>query len=205
MKFILGKKLGMTEVFDEKGKVIPVTVIEVEPNVVVQVKTKEKDGYAAVQVGTGTKSVKKVAKQQKGHYKNLGSFRHLKEFKSTTVNDQELKVGDAIEVSIFVPGDVVKVSGLNKGKGFAGGMKRHGFSGMPASHGHKAVRRHIGSIGQRFPQHTLKGKKMAGRMGAERVTVRGLKVMNVDAELKLVALKGAVPGPRGGLLEIVTQ
>lgn len=202
-KFILGKKLDMTQVYGDNGAVIPVTVIEVLPNIVTQVKTMDKDGYQAVQVGTGTK--KKIAKPQKGHFKELGSFRYVKEFRATTMNDQELKVGDTLDLAAFVPGDKVKVTGISKGKGFAGGMKRHGFSGMPMGHGHKHVARHIGSIGQRFPQHTLKGKKMAGRMGSDQVTVRGLKVVHVDKENGLIALKGPVPGTKGGLLAIMSQ
>lgn len=202
-KFILGKKLDMTQVYGENGAVIPVTVVEVLPNIVTQVKTKDKDGYEAVQVGTGT--TKKLAKPQQGQFKDLGKFRHVREFRSLTMNDQELKVGDALDLSAFAVGDIVKVTGFTKGKGFAGGMKRHGFSGMPMGHGHKHVARHIGSIGQRFPQHTLKGKKMAGRMGNDKVTVSGLKVVHVDKENGMIALKGAVPGNKGGLLAIVAK
>ncbi|MBX4211315.1 MAG: 50S ribosomal protein L3 [Candidatus Yanofskybacteria bacterium] len=201
MKFILGKKLGMTQMVTEKGQIAPVTVVEVAPNVVTQVRTKEKDGYEAVQIGTG--STRKLSKAQKGHLKDLGNFRTLREFKATAISEEPLKVGDKIEATIFQPGDVVKVSGTSKGKGFAGGMKRHGFHGMPMGHGHKHVARHIGSIGQRFPQHTLKGKKMAGRMGADRITVRGLKVIEIDAEQGVMALKGSVPGNVGTVLEIV--
>ncbi|MDP2648161.1 MAG: 50S ribosomal protein L3 [Candidatus Yanofskybacteria bacterium] len=201
-KFILGTKLGMSQMADEKGNVMPVTVVEVAPNVIVQLRTMDKDGYEAVQIGTGNR--KKLSKAMKGHLKNLGNFRYLREFKTTTLNDQALKVGDKVDVSIFEPGEMVKISGVSKGKGFQGGMKRHGFHGMPNSHGHHHVKRHIGSIGQRFPQHTLKGKKMAGRMGADRITVRGLKIMKVDTENGLLAVRGAVPGNRGGLLDIVS-
>jgi len=198
MKFILGKKLGMTQVFEEDGKVVPVTVVEVEPNVVVQVRTKEQDGYEAVQVGTGTRKAKNIKKPQKGHFKDLGNFKYLKEVRGS----QELKVGDKLDVSVFAVGDKIKVTGMSKGKGFAGVMKRHGFHGMPASHGHKHVKRHVGSIGQRFPQHTLKGMRMAGRMGGVRNSVRGLKVVSVDKEKSLLAVKGAVPGRRGAWVEI---
>ncbi len=201
MKFILGKKIGMTQIFDESGTVIPVTVVDAQPNTVVQIKTKERDGYEAVQVGAGTK--KKLTKALKGHLKDISNVRALREFRSLKIGDRELNRGDVIDVSAFAPGDTVKVSAASKGKGFQGVVKRHGFHGMPASHGHFAVQRHGGSIGQRFPQHTLKGVRMAGRMGHDRVTVRGLKVIHVDVEHGLLALKGAVPGNRGELLEIV--
>jgi large subunit ribosomal protein L3 len=201
-KFILGKKIGMSRFFTANGHAVGVTVVEIEPNVVVQVKTREKDGYQAVQLGTGT--TRKLAKAQKGHVKDLGNFSTLREYRDLSVNGQELKVGDKLDVSMFAPGDAVKVAGVSKGKGFQGAVKRHGFHGMPKSHGHRAVQRHIGSIGQRFPQHTLKGKRMAGRMGGDRTTIRGLEVVVVDAENNLLAIKGAVPGNRGSILEITT-
>ena len=193
----------MTQVFEDDGTVVPVTVIKVEPNTVVQVKGKDKDGYEAVQIGSGSK--RKITKPMKGHLKDLGNLRFLKEFRSLTVNDQEVKRGDKLDVSIFVPGDVIKVTGLSKGKGFAGVMKRHGFSGMPHSHGHHHVARHGGSIGQRFPQHTLKGMRMAGRTGGVKRTTRGLKVVRVDVESGLLAVRGAVPGNKGGFLAIESQ
>lgn len=201
MKFVLGKKVGMSQVWDN-GKVTPVTIVEVEPNKVLQVKTKETDGYEAVQIGTGSK--RHVAKPQKGHFKDLGNFRDVVEFRTLQQNDQDVKVGDAFDATLFATGDMVKVSALSRGKGFAGAMKRHGFSGMPMGHGHKHVARHIGSIGQRFPQHTLKGKKMAGRTGHVRKTVRGLKVVQIDQETNMLAVKGSVPGIKGALLEIVS-
>ena len=191
----------MTQVFEEDGKVVPVTVVEVEPNVVVQVRTKEQDGYEAVQVGTGTRKAKNIKKPQKGHFKDLGNFKYLKEVRGS----QELKVGDKLDVSVFAVGDKIKVTGMSKGKGFAGVMKRHGFHGMPHSHGHHHVARHAGSIGQRFPQHTLPGMRMAGRMGTDKVTTRGLKIVRVDVENGLLAVKGAVPGNRGQLLIIQSQ
>lgn len=205
MKFILGKKLGMSQVFEEDGKVVPVTVVEVEPNVVVQIRTKEKDGYEAVQIGTGTRKAKNINKPQKGHFKDLGNFRDLKEFRSTRnwkLETGNFKAGDKMDVSVFAVGDKVKVAGVSKGKGFAGAMKRHGFHGMPHSHGHHHVARHAGSIGQRFPQHTLKGMRMAGRMGHDQITTRGLRIVRVDAENGLLAIKGAIPGNRGGLIKI---
>lgn len=202
-KFLLGEKLGMTQVFEDDGTVVPVTVIKVEPNTVVQVKGKDKDGYEAVQIGSGFK--RKTTKPMKGHLKDLGNLRFLKEYRSLTINDSEVKRGDKLDVSMFVPGDIVKVSGLSKGKGFAGVMKRHGFSGMPHSHGHHHVARHGGSIGQRFPQHTLKGMRMAGRTGGVKKTTRGLKVVRVDVESGLLAVRGAVPGNKGGHLVIQSQ
>lgn len=203
MKFIIGTKVGMSQVYGEDGNIIPVTVIEVQPNTVVQVKTKDKDSYEAVQIGAGTK--KKVSKAQKGHFKNLGNFRFLREFKGLKIQDKDLQVGDKLDASVFAPGDIVRVSGVTKGKGFQGVMKRHGFSGMPHSHGHHHVARHGGSIGQRFPQHTLKGMRMAGRMGGRNFTIRGLKVVNIDTENGFIAVKGAVPGNNGAMIAIQLQ
>lgn len=207
----------MSQVYGENGNVIPVTVVEAEPNTVVQVKTNDKNKYEAVQVGYGIKKEKNINKQQKGHFKNLGSFAVLKEFRFDSkgknsrgqeqemISSAQLTVGQKIDVSVFAPGDSVKVTGMTKGKGFQGVVKRHGFHGMPASHGHHSVMRHAGSIGQRFPQHTLKGMRMPGRMGYDRLTIRGLKIIVVDKENNLLAIKGAVPGNRGGLLAIQSQ
>src|SRR3989344_4255985 len=196
MKFILGKKMGMSQIFEEDGLVVPVTVISAEPMKVTQLKSEDKEGYAAVQVGSGSK--KKLSKPLQGHLKEPGKLRHLKEVRGQS----DLKTGDVIDVSVFNPGDMVKVTGISKGKGFQGAMKRHGFHGMPASHGHKHVKRHVGSIGQRFPQHTLKGLRMAGRMGGDRVSVRGLSVVSIDKENNLLAVNGAVPGRKGTILEV---
>ena len=201
MTFILGKKIGMTRIFSEDGEVIPVTVVEAGPVTVVQVKTEETDGYRAVQVGYGNN--KKNKKPVAGHLKDLSKgLRHLKEF---IIKDEvsDLKRGDKIDVSVFGVGDTVKVSGISKAKGFQGVVKRHGFHGAPASHGHKKMLRRPGSIGQRFPQHTLKGMRMAGRMGGTRITVRELKVSSIDKENNIMAISGAVPGRKGTLLEIV--
>lgn len=206
--FLLGKKLGMTQFFQEDGTVVPVTLVEAGPVTVAQVRTKEKDGYEAVQVGFG--KAKKLKKPQSGHLKSLSNLKNLKEFRNKlnpiryTLNTEgiEFKKGGQLDVSVFKIGDVVKISGISKGKGFQGVVKRHGFHGMPASHGHHHVMRHGGSIGQRFPQHTLKGMRMPGRMGGVRVTTRGLKVAAVDKEKNLLAVRGAVPGRRGTLLEI---
>lgn len=209
MSFILGRKIGMTQIFSEDGTVTPVTLIEAGPVMVTQVKTKEKDGYEAVQIGYG--KAKRLKKPQAGHLKDLENLKSLKEFgKNPKPETWNLKPdgnkflrGDILDVGVFNIGDIVKIAGISKGKGFQGVVKRHGFHGMPASHGHHHVLRHGGSIGQRFPQHTLKGMRMPGRMGGERVTTRGLKIVNIDKENNLLAVKGAVPGRRGTLLEIV--
>ncbi|MDP4001637.1 MAG: 50S ribosomal protein L3 [bacterium] len=202
-KYIIGTKIGMTQMFKEDGSVVPVTVVKIEPNIVVQVKTKDKDGYQAIQIGTGSK--KKLNKPEKGHRKTLGNFAILKEFKLAPASEAgtlEFKVGDTIDISTFTEGETVKISGISKGKGFQGVVKRHGFHGMPASHGAHSVLRHAGSIGQRFPQHTLKGMRMAGRMGGVSKSIRGLKIIKVDAENGLLAITGAVPGNNGGIVEI---
>jgi large subunit ribosomal protein L3 len=194
MKFILGLKLGMSQIFNEKGSPVPVTLIEAGPCEVTQIKTKEKDGYQAVQVG-----FKKIGKPKKIKKPQLKKpYRYLREFKNG-----EFKVGDKIDVSIFQEGDIVKVSGISKGKGFAGAVKRWGFKGrLSVSHGTKHELRTLGSVGMSVPERVLKGKKMPGRMGFERVTVKNLKVVKVDKENHLLAIKGAIPGRRGTLLEI---
>src|SRR5258708_1512416 len=199
MKSLLATKIGMTQMFQEDGAVVPVTIFKIEPNTVVQVKTTEKDGYQAVQVGVGSK--KKLSKPAKGHRKSLGDFAVLKEFKSA----DEFKVGDKLDISLFTEGETVRVTGISKGKGFQGVVKRHGFRGMPASHGAHSVLRHAGSIGQRFPHHTLKGMRMAGRMGGVQKTIRGLKIMKIDAENGILAIKGAVPGNKSSLVTIQAQ
>ena len=203
----------MSQIFTDDGNVVPVTVIKVEPHTVVQIKTKEKDHYEAIQVGTG--SAKKVSKSAKGHLKEMGNFRFLREsrgvktrrqgVRATLEASEQPKVGDKFDASVFNPGDIVKVTGMSKGKGFQGVVKRHGFHGGWGSHGHHSVLRHAGSIGQRFPQHTLKGMRMAGRMGHDKVTTRGLAVIKVDAEKGFLAVKGAIPGNNGGLVIIQSQ
>ena len=181
MSFIIGKKIGMTRVFSDDGTVTPVTVIQAEPLTVTQIRNVEKDGYEAVQFGYG--------KKKRSEQRTQGS---------------SLNVGDKVDVSSFQIGDVVKISGISKAKGFQGAVKRHGFAGLPASHGHHHVMRHVGSIGQRFPQHTLKGMRMAGRMGGERVTTRGLHVVSVDSARHVLVVNGAVPGRRGTWLRVST-
>jgi len=188
----------MAQIFKEDGTVVPVTLIKADPVKVTLLRTKEKDGYDAVQVGIEGKGKREKGKTEKGKRKNL----KLKEFRVD--GEIKWKIGDEIDISIFQEGDVVKVSGVNKGKGFQGVVKRHGFAGFPASHGHKhGGKRRPGSIGQRFPQHTLKGTRMGGHMGAQRVTIRGLEVVKVDKDENILAVKGAVPGRRGTMLEIV--
>lgn len=195
MKFILGKKLEMSQIFDEQGRVVPVTLIEAGPCFVTQIKDKKKDGYEALQVGFEEK--KKAKEDKKKQSKK--AYRWLREFKGDI---SKYKVGDKIDVSVFKEGDEVKISGLSKGKGFQGVVKRWGFSGRGASHGVKHEARTLGSVGSSFPQRVLKGKKMPGRMGGKRVTVKNLQVVKVDPKNSLLAVKGAVPGRRGTLLEI---
>lgn len=199
MKFILGKKIEMSQIFDEKGNVIPVTLIKAGPCYITQIKTKEKDKYESVQIGFEKLKDKKIKKSQKSK-----PYRYLKELrnKELKTKNQELKVGDKIDVSTFKEGDKVKISGISKGKGFAGAVKKWGFHGKSATHGTKHEERTIGSVGSAFPQRVIKGKKMPGRMGTERTTVKNLKVAKVDVENNIIMIKGAIPGHRGTLLEI---
>ena len=201
MKSVLVEKIKMSQIFDADGNVVPVTLVRATPNVVLQVKTKEKDGYEAVQMGTGERKQKNIAKPQRGHFKELGNFRHVREFRT----DEKLERGQKIDVSVFQEGDVVKVSGISKAKGFQGVVKRHGFHGAPATHGTKHAHREPGSIGATWPQRVVKGRRMAGRMGGERVSMRNLKIAKVDQDNNLLAIKGAVPGRRGTLLEIISK
>lgn len=202
MKFILGKKLGMSQIFDENKKVIPVTLVEAGPCFVTDIKKTEKDNYSAVQVGFN--EAKKLNKAQAGHLKGLKSLKVLKEFRLSSDQNSELKRGDEIRVDIFSLGQKVRVSAISKGKGFAGVVKRHGFAGGPASHGQKHTLRAPGSIGCAFPERVLKGKKMAGRMGSDRVTVKNLKIAKIDQENNILAIKGAVPGSPGTIVEIIS-
>lgn len=198
----------MAQVFNEKGNVVPVTLIEAGPCIITQIKTKEprgiaknklvdkKDSYEAVQVGFQKLKEKKVKKTQKRR-----PFRYLREFRGD-IDISKYKEGDKIDVSVFQEGDIVKVAGSSKGKGFAGVVKRWGFHGRPATHGTKHELRTPGSVGSSFPERVIKGKKMAGRMGRERVTIKNLKIVKVDPEKNLIAVQGAVPGAKGELLEI---
>ncbi len=188
----------MTQIFDEGGNAVPVTLIQADPCVVVQVKTEEKDGYNAIQVGFGRK--KKLNKAIKGHFKGLGDFEVLKEFRVDSVDG--INVGDKIDVSIFAEGDKILLWGKSRGKGFQGVVKRYGFAGGPASHGQKHNLRTPGSIGALGPQKVFKGKKMPGRTGNQRVFVKGLKVVKIDKDNNILAVSGPVPGKRGSLVEI---
>ncbi len=200
----------MARIFDENGKVIPITVLEAEPCLVVQIKTKEKDGYNAVQIGCGKKKEKNIAKPQKGHFKKvLGEdfkegFAYLKEFRLADDEEIALKPGDKIEISTFEKGDKIKITATSKGKGFQGVVKRWHFAGGPKSHGQKDRLRAPGSIGATTPARVIKGKKMPGHAGNRQITLRGLKIEKVDAENNLLAVKGAIPGARGNLVKIET-
>lgn len=191
----------MSQIFDEKGKVIPVTILETGPVKIIQIKTKEKDGYAAIQIGFGKK--KNISKPLKGHLKNIDNFRWLKEFRvNEDKNIEGYKVGDEIKVDVLNEGDTVNIRGLSRGKGFQGVVKRHGFHGKDATHGVKHAHRQPGSIGATTPQHVIKGKKMAGRTGGENITVKKVKVIKVEPQKNLLYLKGAIPGKRGTLIQI---
>lgn len=200
-KGIIGKKVGMTQIFDEKGNVVPVTVIEAGPCVVVQKKTVENDGYAAVQLGFGDISVKNVTKPLKGHFEksDVAPKRTLREFRLADCDT--LNVGDLVKADVFAAGDRVDVVGTSKGKGYAGAIKRWNFHRLKESHGTGPVARHAGSLGAcSSPSRVFKGMKGAGHLGTERVTVQNLGVVKVDVENNLIAVRGAVPGPRGGIV-----
>ncbi len=205
MSGIIGKKLGMTSIFGNDGEVIPVTVIEAGPCTVVNIRTTEKDGYQALQLGFGSVREKKVNKPLAGQFKksNVSPMRVLREFKNFNVN--EFKIGDEIKCSIFNEGDIIKVSGKSKGKGFQGVVRRHGFGGIGmTTHGQSDRVRAPGSIGaSSYPSRVFKGQRMAGRMGYDNVTVRGLKIVKVDTERNLVFIKGAVPGAINSIVELI--
>jgi large subunit ribosomal protein L3 len=203
MKFILGEKKNMSQVFDEKGNAHPVTVLTAGPVVVTQVKSKAKDGYEAVQIGYGEKKPKNINKAITGHLKGLGNFRFLRELKIEDAKDVSgVKVGDKFDLSVFKVGDKITISSVSKGKGFQGVVKRHGFKGGPRSHGQKHSEREPGSISQGLRTSIRSGMRMAGRMGGDRVTVKNLKVMQIDPQSNTLLLKGAVPGRRGTMVEI---
>ncbi len=198
---LLGRKLGMTQIYGENGRLIPVTVVEAGPCRVVQVKTPETDGYRAVQLSFGPKREQRVNKPEAGHFKkaNVPPAYHLREF---TTDGQGVEVGQTITAEMLQKGEMVSVSGISKGKGFAGVMKRHHFAGGPATHG-SMFHRQPGSIGaSSFPSRVFKGKRLPGHMGAERVTVKGLEVIDVRADENLVLVHGAIPGPTGTVVEI---
>ena len=201
VKAIIGKKVGMTQIFDDNGKVIPVTVIEAGPCVVVQKKTCEKDGYDSVQLGFHEVKERKLTKPELGHIKKAGvtARKHLKEFRLDDTS--ELNIGDELKADVFSQGDKIDITGTSRGKGFAGVVKRHGAGRTPTSHGGGPVHRHSGSMGSGTdPSRIFKGKIGAGHMGAERVTIQNLDVVKVDPVLNMIAVRGAVPGPNGGIV-----
>lgn len=203
-KGLLGKKIGMTQIFASDGKVVPVTVVEASPNLITQVKSLESDGYNALQIGMGVVKDKKVSKPQKGHFDkaNVKPVKFLRELRLASAPEQ--KVGDTLTVDIFAEGEIVDVIGTSKGKGFAGTIKRHNFSRGPMKHGSKS-HREPGSMGPRISGgggKVFKGKKLPGRMGGERVTVQCLTIARVDAERNLILIKGAIPGPKNGMVLI---
>ena len=201
VKAIIGKKIGMTQIFDDKGKVIPVTVIEAGPCVVVQKKTAENDGYMSVQLGFQDIKEQRLTKPEKGHLKKAGvpARKHLKEFRLEDAS--ALNVGDEVKADVFAEGDRVDVTGSSKGKGFSGVVKRHGASRTSMTHGGGPVHRHAGSMAAAaYPSRIFKGKIGAGQMGAEQVTVQNLDVVKVDPDLNIIAVRGAVPGSRGNIV-----
>ena len=202
-KAIIGKKVGMTQIFDESGKVIPVTVIEAGPCVVVQKMTEEKEGYKAVQLGYEDVAEKKLSKPEAGHLKkaNVGMLKHLKEFRLE--DDSKLEVGDVVKADLFAEGDKVDVTGTSKGKGYAGVVKRFGQGRTPTTHGGGPVHRHAGSMGSSTdPSRIFPGKKQAGHMGVDQITVQNLDIVKVDSELNMIAIRSAVPGPKGSIVYI---
>ncbi|MGI6225162.1 MAG: 50S ribosomal protein L3 [Peptococcales bacterium] len=201
MKALLGRKIGMTQIFNEEGKAVPVTVIQAGPCVVVQTKTQDTDGYEAIQVGFEEQKESRVVKPLKGHFSKaqVKPLKFLREFRLANANDYQ--VGQEINVDIFQVGDQVDVTGISKGKGFAGSIKRHNFGRGPMAHGSK-YHRGSGSLGALGPNRVFKGRKLPGRMGTEKVTVQNLQIVKIDAERNLLLVKGAVPGPKKALLTI---
>lgn len=200
-KAIIGKKVGMTQIFDEAGKVVPVTVIEAGPCVVTQKKLDEKEGYTSVQMGFEDVAEKKLSQPEKGHLQKAGVSmkKHLKEFRLEGA--AEMNVGDEVKADTFAEGDRIDITGISRGKGYAGVIKRHNAQRTPTSHGGGPVHRHAGSMGSGSdPSRIFKGKIGAGQMGVEQVTVQNLDVVKVDPELNMIAVRGAVPGPKGGIV-----
>ena len=205
IKGILGTKLGMTQVFDEDNRVIPVTVVEAGPCVVTQIRTTETDGYTAIQIAYGDIDPRKAKKPQQGHFKKAGVTprRYVTEIRMDDVSGYE--IGQDVTVDIFEGIKFVDVTGTSKGKGYAGAMKRHGFAGQGASHGNQAAHRRVGGIGAcATPGRVFKGTRMAGRMGNDRVTTQNLKIQKIDADSNLLIIKGAIPGVRGGVVTVKT-
>lgn len=201
MKFIVAKTIGMSQEYMEDGTVVPVTVLQAGPVTVTQVKTDETDGYTAVQVGFGTRKEKNISKPVRGHLKENGTFQVLKEFR-TEGSDATYEVGQQVTVEQFEAGEKVDVTGTSIGRGFAGVVKRHGFGGSPASHGHKDQLRMPGSIGAGEPQKVFKGMRMGGQMGNKQATVKNLEVVAIDAANNVLKVKGAVPGANGAIVFI---
>ncbi len=201
-KFILGEKIQMTQFFDEQGIAHAATLVSVQPATVTQVKTLETDGYEAVQISSGNRKEKNIAKPQRGHFGDLGNFRYTKEFLVDADMLNNYSRGTLVTLDQFQPGDTIRVSGVSKGKGFQGVVKRHGFHGGRRSHGQKHSEREPGSIGAGGIQRVIKGMRMAGRMGSDRITITNLTVLAVDPQSQIMVIKGALPGKRGTLLEI---
>ena len=201
-KAIIGKKVGMTQIFDESGKVIPVTVVEAGPCVVTQKKTVETDGYEAVQLGYGEVAEKKLSNPEAGHLKKAGvsAMKYLKEFKLEGAAD--MNVGDEIKADTFAAGDMIDVTGISKGHGYQGVVKRYGAGRVDMTHGGGPVHRHAGSMGALDAARIFKGKIGAGQMGNEQVTIENLEIVKVDADLNMIVIRGAIPGPKGGLVYI---
>jgi len=198
MKALITRKVGMTSTIGEDGVVQAVTLLSTSPCVITQIKTDESDGYMAIQIGTET--TKKLNKPQEGHFKSAKvSPKVVREIRVAEINE-DIKVGGSFTADVFLPGDIVNVTGTSKGKGFAGTIKRHNFHRQRKTHGGKGNTRKPGSIGSMYPQHIFKGKKMPGQMGAEQVTVRNLKIAFVDTDLGVIGIAGAVPGPRKGVV-----
>ena len=203
---ILGRKIGMTRIFGSDGMIIPVTVIQAGPCPILQLKEQAKDGYTCLQVGYQEVPVRKLTKPQKGHQDKSGAgfFRHVREFRIDSVDGYE--IGQALNLDMFAPGEKIKVTGTSKGKGFAGVMKRWGFGGSPASHGHEKVHRNAGSIGNNTkPGRVIKGKKMAGHLGARRTTYKNIEIVAIRADDNVLLVKGQIPGPKNGLVIVRKQ
>ena len=196
---IIGRKLGMTQIYSDNGKAEAVTAVAAGPCTVIQLKKEGKEGYNAAQLGFG--ETKKIKSARKGHLKEMGDYRHLKEIRLT--DTKGIKVGESVDVSLFEPGDMVDITGISKGKGFAGVVKRYNFAGGPKTHGQSDRHRAVGSIGaSASPGRVLKGTKMPGHMGSEQVTARNLEIIQVDSEKNIMLVKGAVPGAKNGILLI---
>ncbi len=205
MKCLLGEKRKMSQIFTEDGVAVPVTVISAEPATVVFTRTEERDGYRAVQIGSGSRKEKNTPKPERGHTGDLGAFKTLREFRISGKDTEPAAVGEMVDVTQFSPGDVVSISAITKGKGFQGGVKRHNFSGGPRTHGQKHSEREPGSIGATGPQRVLKGTKMAGRMGGKRHTLKKVRVVKVLPEENQILVRGAIPGRPGAHIEIKAQ